>query len=74
MQIPIIIFLVLYLLVVTLFIVFSIFLVYHALRFGVASRANVVSLAVYLAGVSFLLVLGVIYIWQVDWSQSLVIS
>ena len=73
MQIPITIFLLLYLMMVTFFVLFSIFLLYHAVRFGVASRANMVSITVYLIFTFGLLLVSYFYILKVDWSQSLTI-
>ncbi len=73
MQIPIIIFLLLYLMVATLFVLFSGFLVYHALRFGTASLVNLLTLGIYLAGAVFILVNSYLYIIGIDWSRALVI-
>jgi hypothetical protein len=73
MQIPIIIFLLLYLMMVTFFILFSIFLLYHALRFGVATKTNMLTIVIYLAVSVTFLISSYIYIVQVNWSQNLVI-
>lgn len=70
MEIPLNILLIAYFIMVTLFVIFSVFLVYHALRFGVATRANVFTLLIYLA-VSFLMLFGsYIYIAGIDWGQA----
>jgi len=67
MQIPIIIFLYLYLMMVTLFILFSAFLVYHALRFGTASIVNVLIIGLYLAVSAGILMSSYIYIVGINW-------
>ena len=73
MQIPIIIFLLLYLMVVTLFVLFSSFLVYHALRFGTASLVNLLTLGLYLAGAVFILINSYLYLIEIDWTSALII-
>lgn len=67
MQIPVIIFLYLYLMMMTLFILFSIFLVYHALRFGTATIVNLFTMGLYLAVAAGILISSYIYINGVDW-------
>ena len=73
MAIPIIIFLLLYLMMVTFFILFSIFLLYHAVRFGVANMANMTTMIIYLAVSAGLLFFSYIYIARIDWSLKLII-
>jgi hypothetical protein len=73
MQIPIIILLLLYLMMVTLFVLFSISLVYHALRFGTASLVNLLTLGIYLAGAVFILINSYLYLINVDWSGIIII-
>jgi len=69
MAIPIIIFLLLYLMMVTFFILFSIFLLYHA----VATMANMTTMIIYLAVSAGLLFFSYIYIARIDWSLKLII-
>jgi len=67
MEIPIIIFLYLYLMMVTFFILFSIFLVYHALRFGTATITNLFTMGLFLAVAAGILISSYAYISGVDW-------
>ncbi len=73
MQIPVVVFLLLYLMVVTLFVLFSGFLVYHALRFGTASLVNLLTLGIYLVGTLFILINSYLYLIEVDWHGVLII-
>jgi len=73
MEFPLIIFLIVYLVMVTLFVVFSVFLVYHALRFGVATGANVFTLLLYLAVSTGILLWSLGYVAGIDWSSSIVV-
>ncbi len=67
MQIPIVIFLYLYLIMITFFVLFSAFLIYHALRFGTASLINILTIGLYLAGAAIILMSSYIYIAGIDW-------
>jgi len=49
----------------------TIFLVYHALRFGVATLSNVLTLGAYLAGSAFILIASYSYISTIDWSMAI---
>ncbi len=69
MQIPLVVFLLLYLMLVTLFVLFSSFLVYHALRFGTASFLNLFTLALYLLGAFLLLANSYSYLAGIDWAS-----
>ena len=71
MEIPIFIILIVFLLLVACFVLFSIFLLYHAVRFGVASWANVLSLIVYIAVAILILMGSYSYVASVDWSQTI---
>jgi len=71
MSIPIIIFLGLYLLLIISFIIFSMFLLYHAFRFGVANVTNMMTIVIYLTVSIVLLVTSYYYISQIDWSLRL---
>jgi len=73
MKIPILFFLYLYLMLLSIFVVFSFFLVYHAWRFGVATKTNIFTILLYLAGSSIILILSYLYIIGVDWQQVLVL-
>ncbi len=71
MEIPIFIFLILFLLLAACFALFSLFLLYHAVKFGVASWANILSLMVYIAVAILILMGAYTYIAAVDWSQTI---
>ena len=73
MEFPLSLLLIFYLVMAGLFVIFSIFLVYHALRFGVATRVNIFTLVIYLAGSLFMLVGSYIYIAGIDWGQSIIL-
>ena len=73
MEIPIVVFLLIYLMMVTFFVLFSIFLLYHAFRFGVANMVNMATIGIYLVVATGLLITSYVYIARVDWSLSLVI-
>ncbi len=68
MQIPLVVFLLLYLMLVTLFVLFSSFLVYHALRFGTAFFLNLFTLVLYLLGAFLLLANSYGYLAGIDWA------
>lgn len=71
MEIPIFIILIIFLLLAACFVLFSIFLLYHAVRFGVASWANILSLLVYVLVTVLILMASYSYITSVDWSQTI---
>lgn len=73
MEIPIFIILILYILVVACFVLFSIFLIYHALRFGVATVSNVLAMIVYIAVAVMMLMGAYSFIMTIDWSQAIAI-
>ncbi|OGG89926.1 hypothetical protein A3E04_03915 [Candidatus Kuenenbacteria bacterium RIFCSPHIGHO2_12_FULL_42_14] len=73
MQIPIFIILILYLIAAGFFAVFSLFLVYHALKFGVASVMNVAALFIYVLVAMAIIISSYFYIITVDWSQQIII-
>ncbi|OGG91444.1 hypothetical protein A3H03_00100 [Candidatus Kuenenbacteria bacterium RIFCSPLOWO2_12_FULL_42_13] len=73
MQIPIFIILILYLIAAGVFAVFSLFLVYHALKFGVASVMNVAALFIYVLVAMAIIISSYFYIITVDWSQQIII-
>jgi len=70
MPIPITIFLGLYLIVIIFFLVFSLFTIFHAARYGVASPVNKILLILYIAVGLGILLSSLIFINQIDWSQT----
>lgn len=73
MQIPIFIILILYLIMAGVFVVFSLFLVYHALKFGVASVINVAALFIYVLVAMAIIISSYFYVTTIDWSQQIII-
>ncbi|MEW6610487.1 MAG: hypothetical protein AB1352_02585 [Patescibacteria group bacterium] len=71
MDIPIVIFLVIYSVLVVGFLIMSLFLVYHALRFGQTTFLNFFTLSMYMVVSIFLLTQAVQFINTVDWSQTI---
>jgi hypothetical protein len=69
MSIPIVIFLGLYLLIVLFFLVFSFFNIFHAQRYGLATVTNQTTLWLYVVVSLTVLLMSLIYIGQIDWSQ-----
>jgi hypothetical protein len=66
-----VIFLILYLILVTFFVIFSMFLVYHAVRFGVATMTNVLTIFLYLAVALAILLISYDYIGTIDWTMAI---
>lgn len=50
---------------------FSLFLVYHALRFGVATISNVLVMIIYIVVSAVILVSAYSFIVSVDWMQTI---
>ncbi|NMC51404.1 hypothetical protein GYA54_01595 [Candidatus Kuenenbacteria bacterium] len=71
MGIPLFIILILYLLLAACFVLFSLFLVYHALRFGVATISNVLVMIIYIVVSAVILVSAYSFIVSVDWMQTI---
>ena len=68
MVVPIVFFLVLYLLAVGFFLIGSLFVIYHAIRFGQASRVNTITMSLYLIVAVFIIGLSLWYASAIDWS------
>lgn len=71
MSITIIIFLYIYFFAIIIFIVGSIFNLYHMLRFGFHGQVPVVSSGVYIAISIIILLVSIYYILQIDWKLSI---
>lgn len=71
MTIPLTLFLVLYGVAVIAFLLFSFFLLYHAVRFGQVSVLNVFTLLGYTAGALALIFLATQFIDAHDWSGTI---
>jgi len=71
MEIPTFIFLIAFLLLAACFAIFSLFLLYHAIRFGVASWVNVFTIIIYMAGAALIFLAAYRYIASVDWNQAI---
>lgn len=71
MTIPLFSVLIIYFIFLAGFVVFGIFNVYHALRFGMASLTNIISLAAFVAGALMIVGLTAPIIVDTDWRQPL---
>jgi len=74
MGIPLVYFFILYLIVIGIFIIGSVFVVYHALRFGQASTLNKTTMTLYIVISVLLIGLSFLSLSLVDWSQRVDIS
>lgn len=72
MTITLVIFYYFFLIVVAFFILYSLFNVYHLLRFGFASFVNIVVIIIYLLVASQLLLLSFDQLRPIDWDQPLI--
>jgi len=63
--------LIIFFLLVVCFFVFSLFLLYHAIRFGVASWVNVFTIILYLLGTAMLVIVIYMYVISIDWNQTI---
>ncbi len=71
MTIPITIFLYIYLILILAWLIFSFFNIFHALKFGLATRTNKYTLAAYII-ISLSILLGsLFYISTVDWTMKI---
>ncbi len=66
----VLIFLYLYLMAVSIFMVLAVFLLYHAFKFGTASLTNLITILIFLMGSAFILLSAYLYLSQIDWTQS----
>ncbi|NQU77824.1 hypothetical protein HQ544_03955 [Candidatus Falkowbacteria bacterium] len=71
MSIPIIIFLYIYLLAIAVFILGSIFVLYHIFRFGFSRKLVGVSSGLFIAVSILILLLSAYFLFQVDWSKTI---
>ena len=69
MEMPIIIFFVLYLIALGFFAVGSAFVIYHAIRFGQASRLNKVTMTTYISVSIIIVGISLWYASLIDWAQ-----
>lgn len=74
MDIPIVIFLVLYVAIIFVVLIFSIFNLYHALRFGMHTRAAYAMSSVYVIVVSVILLVTWLSLKNVDWSGTFTVE
>jgi len=58
---------------VTVFIVFAFFNIYHAIRFGYASWTNILSLIIFLGMTLVLLFLSFAFIVKTDWNRTIIV-
>ena len=72
-ELPIVIFLGLFALAMLFWVLFSFFDVYHAVKFGMASKINEFFLGIFLVGSLLLAGIGYSLIANIDWSQSIVL-
>lgn len=71
MEVPLIFFLILYLFAVGFFLIGSLFVIYHAIRFGQASRVNAATMSIYIV-VSVLIVgASLWYANAINWTASI---
>ena len=68
MEIPLVFFLVIYLLVVGVFLIGSAFVIYHAVRFGQASRLNAATMRLYLVVAVFIIGVSLWFANAIDWT------
>lgn len=73
MEIPLSIILYAYLALATLFVFFSLFLIYHALKFGTATALNSYTILIYLAVATAIMLAAYFYIARIDWQAYVVI-
>ena len=71
LEIPLIILLAIYLILVLVSLFFTFFNVYHLARFGFLTISNVVAIAFYVGVSATILLVSWGYISQVDWQQSI---
>jgi len=69
MGFPIAIFYYIYLFFVSIFLLFTIFNVYHLVRFGFLTVGNIVIICFYIAVSILILLISWAYIGQIDWQQ-----
>ncbi len=74
MDIPLSIFLIIYLAVLLAVALFSLFNLYHALRFGMNSAASFAMSVVYIAGVLVIVVATWVSLASVDWGGTFTVS
>jgi hypothetical protein len=72
MEIPLSIFYYLYLICILLFFIWSLFNVYHLLRFGFLSLVNIGIILVYIAVSAAFIMLSLEYLAEFDWSATFI--
>lgn len=71
MELPISLFLGLFGIALLFWLLFSFFGVYHAAKFGMATKVNKSALTVYLLGTLFFVIVAFSIVVTVDWSQTI---
>ena len=71
MSIPITFLLIIYLVFILFWLVFSFFNIFHAAKFGLATAVNKIALTTYIIVSAALLIGSLVYISTVDWSQTI---
>lgn len=74
MFVPYIIFLLLYFVSAVILLVFSMFNLYHMLRYAFATAVSVAMTLVFVFGIVVILSVSVFFIVQIDWSQGFIFS
>ncbi|PIS04640.1 MAG: hypothetical protein COT81_05450 [Candidatus Buchananbacteria bacterium CG10_big_fil_rev_8_21_14_0_10_42_9] len=74
MGIPLVIFYVAYLIAVAIFIIYSVFNIYHLVRFGYLNLANITIIFFYLFIAAGILIISWEYISQIDWAMQIPIG
>ena len=72
MVISLAIFYYLYLVILGIFVLYSLFNIYHLLRFGFLTITNILVIIIYLAAASWLVVFSLSVLMTIDWSRTLI--
>ena len=71
MSIPLSFFLIIYTIFVLFWLIFSMFNIFHAVRFGLNTPANKITLTIYIVASGLILLGSLIFISSQDWSQQI---
>lgn len=74
MEIPAVIFLLTYLIVVFILCIFAIFDIYHVFRYAFKSRTSVIVTILFLVGLLIIMGISIYFVSQIDWTQSFRLS
>jgi hypothetical protein len=69
MGISLSLFIIPYLIFFGIFILFSFFNLFHILRFGIKSKLGIASVAIYLVGTFFILIVTTVALSDIDWTK-----